>query len=201
MKRMVPNACKGGIPYYSFISDEATQTLRLYLGDRERRYGKIDGQDPLFASEYNQITKLERTRKILSPRELQVVVKGCARRAGLSEWKAVHPHCLRKAYQTVLHTPLLDGTNLDVSVQEVLMGHVLPNSRDNYFDLSKIEWMRLQYSKLRFGRAVIENRFKVLQLAVARAFEGTDIDPEKVLEDYVRSKDLSASERELGRSR
>jgi hypothetical protein len=88
----------------------------------------------------------------------------------------------------VLHTPLLDGTNLDVSIQEVLMGHVLPNSRDNYFDRSKVDWMRLQYSKLRFGRAVIENKFKVLELAVARAFEGTDIDPGKALEEYVRSR-------------
>jgi hypothetical protein len=87
-----------------------------------------------------------------------------------------------------MHTQLLDGTNLDVNVQEVFMGHVLPNSRDNYFDRSKVEWMRLQHSKLRFGRAVIENKFKVLELAVARAFEGTDIDPEKVLEEYIRSK-------------
>jgi integrase len=188
MKKIDPDACKGGISYYSFVCDEATQSIKLYLKDRESRYGKVEGADPLFASEYNQIAKADRARKILSPRELQTIVKFTARRAGLAEWEAVHPHCLRKSYQTVMHTQLLDGTNLDVNVQEVFMGHVLPNSRDNYFDRSKVEWMRLQHSKLRFGRAVIENKFKVLELAVARAFEGTDIDPEKVLEEYIRSK-------------
>ena len=41
---------------------------------------------------------------------------------------------------------------------------------------------------LRFGRTTIENRFKVLRAAVSRAFEDTDLDPEQIIEEYVRLK-------------
>jgi len=188
MKEIEPNACKGGIPYYTFTSDEATQALKLYLKEREGRYGPIDGSEPLFCSEYNQIHQEARRRKTLTSREIQIVVKSAARRAGIAEWKAVHPHCLRKAYETVLHSQLIDGGNLNVKVQEFFMGHVLPGSQDPYFDRSKIEHMRNQYSRLKFGRSAVENKFKVLRAAVSRAFEDTGIDPEQVIEEYVKLK-------------
>jgi integrase len=188
MKEIEPNACKGGIPYYTFTSDEATQALKLYLKVREDKYGPIDGSEPLFCSGYNQIHQGERRWKTLTSREIQIVVKSAARRAGIVEWKAVHPHCLRKSYETVLHSQLIDGGNLNVKVQEFFMGHVLPGSQDPYFDRSKIEHMRNQYSRLKFGRSAVENKFKVLKAAVSRAFEDTGIDPEQVIEEYVKLK-------------
>jgi len=188
MKDMVPDACKGGIPYYTFACDEAMQALKLYLKEREEKYGSIEGSEPLFSSEYNQIPRDDRKRKPLTSRELQIIVKSAAKRAGISQWEAIHPHCLRKAFETVLHSQLIDGANMDVKVQEFFMGHVLPGSQDPYFDRSKVERMRIQYSKLRFGRATIENKFKVLKAALARAFEDTDIDPEQLIEDYVKLK-------------
>jgi cobalamin-dependent methionine synthase I len=48
--------------------------------------------------------------------------------------------------------------------------------------------MRNQYSRLKFGRSVVENKFKVLKAAVSRAFEDTGIDPEEVIVDYVKLK-------------
>lgn len=188
MKNIEPNACKGGIPYYTFICDEAAQALKLYLKEREEKYSSIEGSEPLFCSEYNQIHRDDRRRKTLTSRELQIIVKSAAKRAGISQWKAVHPHCLRKSFETVLHSQLIDGTNLDGKVQDFFIGHVLPGSQDPYFDRSKVEYMRIQYSKLRFGRATIENKFKVLKAAVARAFEDTDIDPEQVIAEYVQTK-------------
>jgi hypothetical protein len=71
------------------------------------------------------------------------------------------------------------------------MGHTLPRSQDTYFDRSKIEYMRNQYSRLKFGRAAVEKKFKVLKAAVARAFEDTGIDPEQVILDYVKLKNDS----------
>ena len=82
----------------------------------------------------------------------------------------------------------VDGAILKVKIQEFFMGHVLPGSQDPYFDRSKIDHMRNQYSRLKFGRAAVENKFKVLKAAVARAFEDTGIDPEQVIEEYVRLK-------------
>jgi len=188
MKEVEPNACKGGKPYYTFTCDEATQALKLYTKERKEKHGSIEAFEPLFCSEYNQIQKDYRRRKLLTSRELQIIVKSAAKRAGISQWKAVHPHCLRKAFETVLHSPLIDGSNLDSEVHLFLIGHSLPGSQDPYFDRSKPDRMRIQYSRLRFGRTTIENKFKVLKAAVARAFEDTDLDPEQVIEEYVKLK-------------
>lgn len=188
MKEIDPGACKGGIPYYTFTCDEATQALKLYLKEREEEFGSIEGSEPLFCSEYNQIPKTERKRKPPTARQLQIIVKSTAKRSGISQWENVHPHCLRKSFETVLHSPLIDGSNMDIKVQEFFMGHVLPGSQDTYFDYSKVEKMRLLYSKLKFGRTTVENKFKVLKAAVARAFEDTDIDPEQIIEEYVKLK-------------
>jgi integrase len=193
MKEIEPNACKGGIPYYTFTCDEATQAIKLFVKERTEKYGNIEDPEPLFLSEYNQIHKDERKRKTLTSREVQLVIKSAAKRAGISEWQAVHPHAIRKAYETVLHSQLIDGATLNVKVQEFFMGHVLPGSQDVYFDRSKIEHMRNQYSRLKFGRAAVENKFKVLKAAIARAFEDTGIDPEQVLEEYFKLKHGSKS--------
>jgi integrase len=146
MKDMVPDACKGKIVYYVFTCEEATQALKLYLQEKEGKYGGIEDSGPLFSSEYNQIPRNERRNKPLEARELRNIVKAAAKRAGITQWEAVHPHCLRKSFETVLHSQLIDGGNLDVKIQEVFMGHILPGSQDPYFDRSKVEYMRMLWS-------------------------------------------------------
>jgi integrase len=188
MKKVEPNACKGMIPYFTFTCDEASQAIKLYIKERKEKHGGVEGDEPLFCSEYNQIDNRRRRERLLTSRSLEMIIKESAKRAGIDQWKALHPHCLRKAYETILHSQLIDGSNMDIKTQEFFMGHVLPGSQDPYFDRSKVEHMRLQYSKLRFGRTTVENRFKVLRMAVARAFEDTDIDVDKVIEDYVKLK-------------
>lgn len=188
MKLVDPYACKGNISYFTFVCDEATEAIKLYIRERKEKYGDILSHEPLFASDYNQIDRNERKSKILSPRQLQFVVKLAAKRSGLTQWQFVKPHCLRKSFETVLHSELVDGGRLDPKIQEFLMGHILPGNEDAYFDKTKVELLRAEYAKLNFGRVVVENKFKVLRMAVARAFEGTGIDPEKVIEEYVRLK-------------
>ncbi|MEM2522792.1 MAG: tyrosine-type recombinase/integrase [Candidatus Bathyarchaeia archaeon] len=186
MKLIDPNACKNNIPYYTFICEEATQALRLYLREREEKYGKIAPNEPLFASDYNQIPKDQRSSKIMSARQLQKIVKLAAKRARIPQWRYVTPHSLRKAFETVLHSELIDGGRLDPKIQEFFMGHILPGTQDTYFNKMDVEYLRAEYAKLNFGRVVVENKFKVLRMAVARAFDGTGIDPDKVIEEYVQ---------------
>jgi len=188
MRQVDSAACKGGIPYYTFLCDEGTQALRLYLEDRNERFRGISDDEPLFCTEYNQFPREERKKKTLTSRELQILTKQAARRAGLAKWQLVHPHALRKTYEAVLRSQLIDGSNLDVKTQEFLMGHILPGSQDNYYDSSKIEAMRTLYSNLRFGRAIVENKFKLLRAVVARAFEGTDIDPDEAIMQYAAAR-------------
>ena len=194
MKEIEPNACKGKIPYYTFTCNEATQAIKLYTKERMETYGGIEGSEPLFCTSHNQIHRDHRKMKPLSSRSVQIIVKSAAKKAAISQWKAIHPHCLRKACESVLHGQLIDGSNLDVKTQEFFMGHVLPRSQDPYFDRSKVEHMRIQYSKLRFGRTIVENKFRILKAAVARAFEDTDLDPEQVIEEYVKLKHRSSLE-------
>ena len=195
MKLIDPNACKNNIPYYTFICDEATQALRLYLREREEKYGKTMPKEPLFASDYNQIPREERDSKIMSPRQLQQVVKQAAKRATLPQWQFVTPHCLRKAFETILHSELVDGGRLDPKIQEFFMGHILPGTEDAYFNKMDVEQLRAEYAKLNFGRAVVENKFKVLRMAVARAFAGTGIDPDKVIEEYVLTRQANIKDK------
>jgi site-specific recombinase XerD len=187
MKSIDPNACKNNIPYYTFACDEATESIKLYLIERSEKYGRIRMQDPLFPSEYNQIGRLERQQKVLTARELQIVIKESAKRSGIKQWQNVSPRTLRKAFESILHSDLIDGGHLDVKVQEFLMGHILPGTQDPYFDKTKAEEIRCLYSRLKFGRARIENKFKILKEAVTKAFEGTDIDVEKLMKEYIKS--------------
>lgn len=190
MKLIDPYACKGNISYFTFICDEATEAIKLYLHERKEKYGEILSHGPLFSSEYNQVDRNERRSKIMSQRQLQNVVKMAAKRAGIAQWRHVTPHCLRKAFETVLHSELIDGGRLDPKIQEFFMGHILPGSEDAYFDRSNIEMLRAEYTKLNFGRVIVKNKFKALRTAVARAFEGTGIDPDKLIEEYVEMRRL-----------
>jgi len=187
MKLRDPCACKANVSYFSFICEEAADAVRLYLRERKEKYGEIQSHDPLFASDYNQIDRDQRSSKIMSARELQYVVKMCANRAGLAKWQYVTPHCLRKAFETVLHSELIESGRLDPKIQEFFMGHILPGSEDVYFD-QEVETLRAEYSKLNFGRAVIENKFKVLRIAVAKAFQGSGLDPDRVIQEYVQMR-------------
>lgn len=186
MKKRIPEACKGNIEYFTFASEEATRAIRLYLAERIRKYGKIEDNEPLFASECRRIQKEKRVKKFITRREVEYIVKEAARRANIRDWQYVTPHCLRKAFESVLRSELINGGRLDYKDQEFLMGHILPNSSDAYYDKTKVENLRLEYAKLNFGRKVIENRFKTLELALSRAFQDTGLDWKEVLNEYVR---------------
>ncbi|MGB9660104.1 MAG: hypothetical protein ACPLY9_06290 [Nitrososphaerales archaeon] len=95
-------------------------------------------------------------------------MKTAAKRAGIVKWRDVWVHTLRKTFKTVLRSPLQDGSNMDPSLQEYFMGHILPGSQDTYFDKSKIEELRSAYRKLDFSRTnpniqALQQRIKELE--------------------------------------
>jgi integrase len=149
MKEIVSSACKGNTEYSVFASEEATEALKLYLYYR-RRYGEIHDEEILFCSEHNRLSRRERTNKPLTARELQIIVKTAARKAGIKEWKNVVPHGLRKTFESVLRSQFADGGRLDLKTQEYFMGHILGGSMDTYFDKTKIDELRKEYAKLIF---------------------------------------------------
>jgi integrase len=159
MKKVVNNACKGGIEYFVFTSGETTEALRLYLNDRRKRLGELHDDDVLFCAEYNQVPRNLRALRPLTSRELQLVVKEAARKASIKEWNDVYPYCLRKTFDSLLRSQFADGGRLDQNTKEFFMGHILRGSMDTYFDKTKVEALRKEYSKLIFksrGSAGIE---------------------------------------------
>jgi integrase/recombinase XerD len=145
MKNIDPGACKGGIPYYTFIGREAVQALKEYLSERIQKYGSIVLEDPLFCSDTSNIPPEVRKHMKLAHDTLDDVVRRAAKRAGIKEWKHIHPHCLRKAFDTALR-----NSGIDVDDREFLMGHVLPGSREAYYDRTKVEDLRVKYARVVF---------------------------------------------------
>lgn len=131
-----------------------------HLGRRLKQYDftlaneeedfEIQDKELLFCSEHNRLPIRQRGSKPLTSRELQIIVKEAARKAGIKEWMNVVPHCLRKTFETVLRSHLTDGGRLEVKTQEYFMGHILAGSMDTYYDKTKIEELRKEYAKLLF---------------------------------------------------
>jgi len=149
MKQTVPAACKNRIPYYIFTCRMATEAIKDYLRERQGKYGVIGDEEPLFISEYNQIPRHKRRYVPISAEQVQIIIKNAAKRAGIKQWKYVTPTSLRKTFRNTLKNQPSE-VRLDQQDQEFFMGHTLPGSQEAYYDMSKIEEMRLKYSKFIF---------------------------------------------------
>ena len=145
MKKVGSAACKGDIPYYTFIDADTVKALKEYLEERKQRFGDIVDEEPLFCSDSNQVPKEKQRHTIVSKNGLERMVKRAARQAGIQEWKDVTPKCLRKAYESALR-----NNRLDLKDQEFLMGHILPGTQDPYYDYTKTEQLREKYVKIEF---------------------------------------------------
>jgi len=176
MKQIVPNACKDGIEYSIFTCPEATEAIRLYVKDRVRKFGEIDGQEPLFIPVPGRLRRRERGCKPLTSREIELIVKEAAKRAGIDEWKAVTPTCLRKTFESVLRSLFVDGSRMDLKTQEIFMGHKLPGSMYFYYNRSNVADLREAYSKLVFT-SLDKGRFEASEsLRIIAETLGIDFD-------------------------
>lgn len=147
MKEVIPAACKGNIRYYTFTIKEATEILRLYLEERKRILGGIMEDEPLFITNYNQIEKDERRKRCVSRKQVELIVKECAKAAGLKRWREVTPHSLRKTFQSFLRNQP-EATRLDIRDQEFLFGHILEGTMDTYYDWGKVDDLREKFSSM-----------------------------------------------------
>jgi integrase len=145
MKQIDPRACKGNIPYYSFFSKEAVNALREYLDERSKESENIADEEPLFASTSTNVPAIVRRSTPVKRNTLDLVVRRAARRGGITRWREVHPHCLRKAFEAALR-----NASLDLKDQEFLMGHILPGTQDTYYDSTKVDYLRGKYAQVVF---------------------------------------------------
>jgi len=149
MKKRVPGACKNNISYYTFIPPKVTEYLILYLRELEEKYGPLRDDQPIFHTENRRLPLAQRLMTPISERELQVIVKDAARKAGIPEWKIVYPHCLRKTFDNYFLRDQPEDVRLDVKDREILMGHKLPGVQDEYY-WANIEELRQKYARMNF---------------------------------------------------
>jgi len=193
----IPGSCKNRIPYYTFIAPIATEAIQSYLEERKSVFGSTSFEkETLFASNYNQISSRERRMKSLTGEHLAAIVHKAAKAADIPQWKNVHPHTMRKVFESVLRSPLADGSAMDSKDQEFLMGHILPGSQDNYYDRSKTEKMRELYSKLVFeDRSLLRESSLETTRKIAKLL-GVDPGKVKMVREKELGKRLSSEEEE-----
>jgi len=155
MKEVHSAACKGMIPYYAFISRESTAALREYI--KNDRKG-IKNDELLFPSDSHSVPKNRRLKTVMNDHTIGSVIHNGARRAGIQQSKEIHPHCLRKAYEHAMRSSKIDPDD-----REFLMGHILPRTKDTYYAKDKIDYLRVEYTKVRFfgsGESAVTDVFK-----------------------------------------
>ena len=188
MKNRIPEACKGGIPYYTFASMKAVEALREYLEERKKKYGGLEADEPLFCSDTTNVPVETRRKTLIMRKTIQQIVKRAARKAGIKRWHDVTPHCLRKAFESALR-----NNGLDVKDQEFLMGHILPGSQDAYYDYSKVEELRAKYAKIRFFRTAQIDKIEMIKtFAKTLGIEEIEIKIQKLMEEQPELDEMEA---------
>lgn len=124
--------------YYTFLQEEAVVALRRYC---DKFHEDMNGEKFLYYSDTGR--KLDRTSVLM-------IVKKCARRAGLNP-KTIWTHLLRKSFRKVLN-----ASPIDDDTREAIMGHRIPGSRENYFDRHDVDEVASKYMKCGFGRTFTE---------------------------------------------
>ena len=85
MKQIDEGACKGNIPYYSFICRKTVEALLEYIQYRTQMYKHIDDKEPLFISESRNMPLDLRRNTIVMKKSLSSMVKRAARKAGIKQ--------------------------------------------------------------------------------------------------------------------
>ena len=68
---------------------------------------------------------------------------------------------------------------MDLKTQEFLLGHILPGSQENYYDRSKVDWLRKEYAKLNFSASPSFSRGDILA-AIRREMLATRFSEEEL---------------------
>lgn len=187
MKKIDPDACKGEIPYYTFVDEETVKALKEYLDERKRTLGNVADGEPLFCSDSNQVALEKQPNTPVSKNGLDRMVKRAARLAVVQQWRDVTPKSLRKAFESALR-----NNRLDPKDQEFLVGHILPGTQDPYYDSTKVEDLRAKYSKVDFFKTT-----QVDKLEMIKVFAHTlGIDKIEVKIQKMREKQSSMDEME-----
>lgn len=119
--------------YYAFLGKESVEALKEYC-EKVHRFSKDD--TPLFMTDSNK-----RMRDVL----IWTNLKGCIERAGFDK-RTITTHTIRKAFRRCVRQ-----ADINEELKEVLMGHKLKGTMENYYDRNDLEEIQKQYEKIDFS--------------------------------------------------
>jgi len=131
--------------YYTFVNGEGAETLKQYCKVKHKRAIK---DRPLFYTS---------GKKPISQTWILRMVKTCTKRAGFNP-KSLSTHTIRKSFRKIVRQ-----TNIDDDDKEQLMGHVIPGSREAYYDEKDTGLILKAYQKCNFIREVPESEMVKLK--------------------------------------
>lgn len=150
LRKIVPDACKEGVNYWTFFGAEASEAIRQYIKWRRERHGKAEDDELLFPSESRALPIHKRLRTPIDQWHLTRIVKKAAQRAGIKEWRNMRAHSLRKSFRAVLDAGYIDGGQMAEDDKEYLMGHKLPGAKEPYHN-ANVDTLAQRYMKLRWA--------------------------------------------------
>ncbi len=178
LRKIIPDACKEGVEYWTFFGREASEALRQYIAYRKEVQGGIEDDELLFPSDSRQIPRELRGKVPMDKWSLTKQLKRIARKAGIKDWRHIRAHSLRKTFRAVLDAGYIDGGQMAEDDKEYLMGHKLPGAKAPYHnanvDVLAQRYMRLDWSP--GGRAMSRQQILEALKAFAKTLGVEDLE-------------------------
>lgn len=193
----------GGKAFYTFISHDACEAVKLYLDAREKGMlenvpkGMLKPSDPLFISQ----ARMRKPDRILGG-AIQTLFRILTVKAGLTTEEEMRinihnpykPHALRKAFKTVLA-----GAGVNTDYIEFMMGHVVPYG-GAYLDTDR-ENLRKEYKRAEKDLNIVTHGVsskEVLTVPVKKIAMTTlkmlNLSYEEVVDSYLRTMKITKEE-------
>lgn len=164
--------------YYTFLQDEAADSLKSYIEWRKHEYG--------WQPKDNDFIFVSNTGKRLRQSTINDTMNRAAKNSGLNP-ETIWAHLLRKFFRKVLY-----GTPIDNDIAEAIMGHQIAGIKENYFDRYDLDWIASEYMKAPLGREGV-SRLDHLEKQVAE--KGMEV--EELKEELEKTKETIEEMREL----
>lgn len=195
LRKVLPDACKEDVDYWTFFGAEACEALRQYINWRREKNGRIQEDELLFPSDSRSLSKEDRHRKPMDQWHLTRIVKKAARRAGIKRWHDVRAHSLRKTFRSVLDAGYVNGGQMAEDDKEYLMGHKLPGAKAPYHN-ANIDVLAQRYMKLNWApttQVTKEAKVEMIKtFAKSLGIEEIDVKIQKIREGHSELDEMEA---------
>ena len=162
MKKVIKDACKNKIPYFTFICKGAKAVLEDYFRWRRSRSEEIKDNDLLFPSDHRGFSLDVRRRKPMTINAVNKMLKDIAKKASVANPDKISAKSFRILFENILDDQYKNAS-LSENDREFLMGHILPKPVEHYYRPEYVEKLRIKYAKVKFNPKEVWAEFDALK--------------------------------------